>query len=330
MSETRDRPTHDVFATIRSACRAVSVRSRTVTVVTDRIPSYARELAGRGFDRPFVDPEHHFLGSPGETVAYFVTLDAVNFGSGYFPHLHKRPGMSGYYTVATTLADRFRENGPLNAEKLAAIRPADCAAIFNQTLDSGPVEELMGLFARAWNDLGADLLARFGGSFSNLVEAAEESAAALIEILSAQPLFRDVASYRGVSVPLYKRAQILASDLALAFDGKGPGEFVDLDRLTIFADNLVPHVLRLDGVLRFDAELVRRIERGELIPSGSEEEVEIRACAVDAVERIVEALRATGDAPTATAQQLDNFLWLRGQEPRYKARPRHRSRTVFY
>ena len=38
----------------------------------------------------------------------------------------------------------------------------------------------------------------------------------------------------------YKRAQIVASDLALA----GVAEFDDLDRLTIFADNLVPHVLR--------------------------------------------------------------------------------------
>jgi hypothetical protein len=27
---------------------------------------------------------------------------------------------------------------------------------------------------------------------------------------------------------------------------------------------------------------------------------------------------------------LDMWLWHRGQEPRYKAIPRHRTRTVFY
>ncbi len=37
-------------------------------------------------------------------------------------------------------------------------------------------------------------------------------------------------------------------DLPLA----GVAEFGDLDRLTIFADNLVPHVLRCDGVLVYD------------------------------------------------------------------------------
>ena len=76
----------------------------------------------------------------------------------------------------------------------------------------------------------------------------------------------------------YKRAQILASDLALA----GVAEFSDLDRLTIFADNLVPHVLRCDGVLVYDDELAARIDRGELLFLGGAER-EIRACALHAL-----------------------------------------------
>ena len=34
-------------------------------------------------------------------------------------------------------------------------------------------------------------------------------------------------------------------------------------RLTLFADNLVPHVLRIDGVLVFDPDLVQRIDAGD-------------------------------------------------------------------
>ncbi len=98
----------------------------------------------------------------------------------------------------------------------------------------------------------------------------------------------------------------------------------DIGRLTIFADNLVPHVLRLDGVLRFDEGLVARIERAELIDHGSPEEVEIRACAVHAVELIA------AERPDACAADLDKFLWNRGQWERYKARPRHRSRCTAY
>jgi hypothetical protein len=121
-------------------------------------------------------------------------------------------------------------------------------------------------------------------------------------------------------VPFFKRAQIAAADLALA----GIARADDLDRLTIFADNLVPHVLRLDGVLRFDDDLVARIESEQLIEHDSPEEVEIRACALHACELLVTAHGST----TATA--VDNVLWHRGAGPRYKAVPRHRARTTAY
>ncbi len=116
----------------------------------------------------------------------------------------------------------------------------------------------------------------------------------------------------------YKRAQIVANDLALA----GVAEFDDLDRLTIFADNLVPHVLRCDGVLLYDEQLATRIDRGERLTLGGAER-EIRACALHACELISQR---TG----VPARKIDTWLWTRGQSPKYKSRPRHRCRTVFY
>ena len=53
--------------------------------------------------------------------------------------------------------------------------------------------------------------------------------------------------------------------------------------------------------------------------------MELRAAAVDAVEMMVHEL---GGA--VTARQLDNLLWRRGQEERFKAQPRPRVRTYFY
>ena len=102
----------------------------------------------------------------------------------------------------------------------------------------------------------------------------------------------------------------------------GVASFYDLDELTSFADNLVPHVLRVDGVLVYDPDLSARIDREELLPPG-EEEREIRACAVHACERI----SARMNVPPRI---LDVWLWNRGQQPHYKAIPRHRTRTVVY
>ena len=255
--------------------------------------------------RPELDPERHYLeGSREDVTMYLLTLDAINFGSGWFPTLRKREGCSGYYTVAWAMADHFRAQGPLPPEQLCAIGAADVAAVLGQD----PGHELMGLYARALRDLS-----EFMGERPALavVDAAEGSAERLAEQLAAgMPFFDD----RG----FFKRAQIVPNDLALA----GVAMFGDLDRLTIFADNLVPHVLRVDGVLSYHPDLGAAIDAGELLEPG-EQEREIRACAVHSCELIAAEL---GVPPRV----LDTWLWDRGQGARYKALPRHRTRTVYY
>jgi hypothetical protein len=317
-----------LFGDIRAACAEVARRARFVSIDPVRLEILAGSLADAGQTPVPLDPAHHHLGHPADTLAFVITLDAVNFGSGWFPHLRKRAGRSGYFTIAGALRERFEREGPLNAELLSVASPALCGSIFGQDLAVPEVAELMAHFARAWRDLGAQLLERASGDFALLVEAAGGRAESLVGELTRMPLYRDESRYEGLRVPFYKRAQITVADLAAAFEGRGPGAFSDLDALTIFADNLVPHVLRMEGVLRYDAELLARIEVGTLIEPGSPEEVEIRACALHAVERMCKILRSRGRA--VTAHRLDHVLWSRGQTPPMKAVPRHRTRSVFY
>ncbi len=313
-----------MFSEIKQACARVAERARFVSLEPDALAAYAANLDMSALSTPGYDAAHHLIGDPEAVLAFNITLDAVNFGSGYFPHLLKRPGMSGYFTVASALKDYFEAHGPLSADELCALTPERTAAMFGQDLREPVRAELMRHFAEALGQLGSYLSERFGGSFVRLVEAAGGSAERLAELLAAMPYFQDVSEYDGLAVPLFKRAQITPSDLALAFDGQGWGAFGDLDKLTIFADNLVPHVLRIDGVLRYAPRLAERIGAGELIAAGSPEEIEIRAVALHAAQKLTELL------PEVTARQLDVYLWNRGQGAAYKAVPRHRTRTVFY
>jgi putative queuosine salvage protein len=305
-----------VVEEIRSTCAWVAEQASHVRVHADAIEAYANRL-GAIPDHDGADPEAHLTGGEREErAAFWLTLDAINFGSGWFPTLRKRPGRSGYLTVAAGLKDRFAAVGPWSAEALSGIEAGEVA----RTLGQDSEHELMGLFAASLRDLGAHVAHEHGGSFAGLVDAAQGSAVALAQRLSGWSSFADVSPYAGREVPFLKRAQIVGADLHRA----GVVEFADLDRLTMFADNLVPHVLRLDGVLAFEDELVGRIDRGELIDHGSPEEVEIRACALHAVE-LIAATRCD-----SCAADIDQLLWLRGGEERYKARPRHRSRCTAY
>ncbi|MFL5894305.1 MAG: queuosine salvage family protein [Thermoleophilaceae bacterium] len=280
---------------VRARCAEIAASARHVSIDLDRLGDIEPGPP------PVLDPERHYLeGSREDVCSYLVTLDAINFGSGWFPTLRKRPGCSGYYTVAWALADRWRSEGTWSNDELRAMKAGE----LERTLDQEPGHPLVALYAEALRQLGTFLGERAP------IDLVGASAEALAEELTAMPFFDDKG--------FWKRAQITPNDLQLA----GIADFGDVDRLTIFADNLVPHVLRVDGLLRYDRRLGGHIDSGELLPPG-EEEREIRACAVHACELIAAEL---GVAPRI----LDVWLWNRGQDERYKMRPRHRTRTVYY
>lgn len=286
---------------VRSTAAAIAARATSVRVD----PAALERVALTEADAPQLDPTRHYLeGSPADVATYLLTLDTINFGSGWFPTLRKRPNCSGYFTVAWGLADRFRAHGPWSNRELRAMTAAEIADAVGQPSD----HELMALFAQALRQLGAFLGER---SALDLVADAGGSAQRLAELLaSGMTMYAD----RG----FYKRAQIVPSDLALA----GVARFGDLDRLTIFADNLVPHVLRLDGVLVYDQRLADHIDAQRLLRPGPQER-EIRACAVHACAAIAARLGVS-------EQELDHVLWTRGGAPQVKAVPRHRCRVVWY
>ncbi len=232
-----------------------------------------------------LDPDLHRLDAPrDEVVRYVLILDAVNFGSGWFEEL-------GVDT--DSLTRRLTERGaPWTAAELRALEPIEVA----DTLALPRGHELARLYATALRDLGAWLREPL-----DLGRSAQAFAAAL-------PFPPDPG--------FHKRPQIAANDLQLA----GVAAFADVDRLTVFADNLLPHVLRADGVLIYAPELAARIDAGAELVHGEPAEVELRACAVHACEGLAQA----AGVPPRT---LDNWLWHRGRD--LGGRP-HRTRTTAY
>ena len=289
----------DLCDEVRAHCAEIAGRARWVRIEPDA-PVEPGGTAG-------LDPALHLLDAAPEAVArYVLILDAINFGSGWFGTLRTDPGEDDLTTITRRLTEHERAGEPWTATQLRALDAAQVAHVLGQD----PGHELMELYARALVDLGGWLGAR--GALEAIEAEGGRSAPRLAAALAAEmPFFAD----RG----FYKRAQITANDLALA----GVVRFADADRLTIFADNLVPHVLRVDGMLAYAPELAAKIDAGEELPSGSEMETELRACAVHACELLAQRW---GVAPRV----LDNWLWNRGQgEPYTRSRP-HRTRTVFY
>jgi hypothetical protein len=278
------------------------------------------------------EERHHFYDGGIRTVWYFLILDSLNF---CFWPLPGRPrwevmidgeSLSGYYAMAASLKRAFLSGNPLDeAESLSSLTRAELVKIL---YGQGELQ-LLETRIEILREVGRVLLEDYRGDAGRLVEEAGGSALKLARLLGLKfRSFRDEAVYQGQEVFFYKRAQILAADLFGSFQGKGWGAFSDMDRLTAFADYKLPQVLRHLGVLHYDDPLARKVDSCVLIEAGSDEEVEIRANTVWAVELLRREFQRQG--VSWRSYEIDWMLWNMGQEDAFRQKPYHRTVTIFY
>src|ERR1700709_2454900 len=88
---------------VRAACAAVAAQARGVEIDESAIAASAAGLPAVA-ELPPPDPATHFGEGDSEgRAAFVVCLNAINFGSGWWPQIRKRPGRSGYFTIAAGL-----------------------------------------------------------------------------------------------------------------------------------------------------------------------------------------------------------------------------------
>jgi Queuosine salvage protein len=334
-----DPPEHDPIGVLTSTS---PVAQDAIWVEIDQvaIERVAGDLAGRQVEPvAWASPFHFSDGTP-RTATWVFLLDALNFcfwserpdPDDRWRVSYRGQRLDGYWALAAALKRGMDEGMPLHDPAyLAGMAATDLAHLLRPVEADGPrislfsnrlanVQELGRGLADigAGEDAAARLIARAGGSAARLVE----------DVVERFPSFNDVASYQGHQVRFYKRAQILVSDLAGAFQREGLGAFADFDQLTAFADYKVPQVLRQFGILRYHPVLAERIACRELIPAGSDEEIEIRAATIWGVEHLRRALSAAGRF--FSASDVDWLLWQAGQDLPPGAEPYHRTVTIYY
>lgn len=255
---------------------------------------------------------HCFWPDPGEPL-WEVELDGTCY--------------SGYCGLAAALKKAHLNGLPLtDARFLKHLTAADLEGIL---AGKGRVP----LFkARLENlrEAGRVLVEKWNGDVMHLVRWADGSACRLAaRVVQDFASFRDEFFIDGMKVCFWKRAQIFAADLHAAYEGRGPGRFLDIHRLTAFADYKLPQVLRELGILRYRKDLEQHIDAGQPLLSGSREEIEIRAMTIIGVEKLKEAFHRRGHTHITSAH-VDHWLWWLGQEAVFRRRPYHRCRTIFY
>jgi hypothetical protein len=317
----------DGFAWVTAQSTRVQIDMDALTRVAADLPRLWTELQDR-----FFDEGHHFYGREDwgnvreQFLNYILCLNAANFGSGWKADLaptgfHK-PEDGFYFTFAGRLKDHFERNhGVWSADTLADLEKTEVARVFKFNLDNADQATLCGQFHASLNALGTAVRNDYGGKFANVVEAAAGQSGKFVEQLAAMSSFYDASDYNGRTIPFMKRAQLTASDIAW----REPQAFQDLDRLTVMLDDMVPHTLRLLGILHYADDLAAKIDAGICLPANGEEEVELRAVAGHAVTLLSEL-------SGLSARDIDPILWHLGHDGDCKndAHRPHRTKTLAY
>ena len=251
---------------------------------------------------------------PAEQIADFVLVTScLNFAYTDFSTRERWDLVldGRVYADADGLHAAFFRAGPevLHGEWLARATPERLGEIL-------PGLQLLDERAAILSEVGERLLERWDGRFANVVATVSTVDEYLRLLASEFPRFDDA--------PFLKLAQLSAWILHIERAVQWP----DLDRLTAFADYIVPAGLRAMGILRYSDELARAVDSWTPIEAGSPWEVEIRAATVWACHLLAEATSALRPPELRVMDaQIDARFWLFFHKTHA---PHHLTNTIYY
>lgn len=333
--------TNDAHPVLDSVLPVVE-RSRHVRTDRARIATVARWMAYEPLPVPDFTLPFELGGGPERTIDFVLVSTCVNFAftdfetGDPFAVRWRDDRWQDAMGLFACMARALEEGVPfLEGGWLARVEADELARVFRGERPLPMLEERAAIL----REVGATLDERYGGRFHRFLDRAprtvwgEDGGAdsgrdGLVPRLAVEfPRFDDTSVYDGREVRFYKLAQLGVWMLYGAVPHRiFPLE--DPDRLTAFADYVLPLALEAMGILRYEPELERRVAAGEPIPAGSEEEVEIRAHTIHATDLLAaEINRLRPDDRQVIVAQVDYRLWSHYHE---SFRPHHLTRTTMY
>lgn len=340
--------------TVRESAKLIASLAQNVHVDYQACERIAQQIRAKMIERNYgtVTWSTHPL-NPGSNmpgvVDWIFTVDTLNFSfwaenpQHRFEVDYQGQKWTGYWSMVAAINRALEEKIPITTPTFwctPEFTPQLLAHVFRSANDvpAPLMEERYAVLKEA----GSVLKNEGASSFSAIVERCDHSAVKLVNwIVSHLHSYNDQFAYKGHQVQIFKRAQILVADLWACFGGQSIGQFKDVNEITMFADYRVPQILHVLGAIKYSPELARKLEQKEYLPSGCEDEVEIRGCSIHSVEVIVseinklerEAAKKGEKSHSINAILVDFYLWDTAKEEEEENTRKvecHRTRSVFY
>lgn len=163
-----------------------------------------------------------------------------------------------------------------------------------------------------------------GTDFYDAIQDMKDDVSLLDYLVEHLSYFKDEWDYQGKKVYFYKRAQLLTSDILHV---RKMIEKVDVSysHLVGCADYKIPQVMRCQGILEFNEELSHLVDSKQELEAGSPMEIEIRANNLVVIDYIAKKLNEK-----VARMDINDYIWLLGQDKSKMVKPYHRTLTICY
>jgi hypothetical protein len=217
----------------------------------------------------------------------------------------------------------------LDGKFLAKITRRDMEKIFSGNMEIPMLEEKLALFREA----GQVLAAKYEGRYYNFIRSCPprlyDNGKGLVERLAAEfPRYNDVSLYDGHEVKFYKLTQLGFWQIYSGLGAAGGFVLEDPQKMTAFADYIVPVALRLMGITSYSSALEQAINTYQLVPRDSRQEIEIRAHCLYATALLADEInKLRPPDQQVIIPQIDARLWTHYHTTSW---PHHLTRTIMY
>ena len=216
-----------------------------------------------------------------------------------------------------------------DGEVMAGLSLTDLENIFVGNIEMPMLKERVEIL----NNVGKKLVDSYEGSWIKFINSCSPNlyhkGEGLVEKLVTEfPRFNDVTNFEGNEVKFYKLAQLGYWGIYASLGNSDYFEIQDINRMSAFADYIVPVALRLFGIINYVDELDNAINKGIEIPESSTKEVEIRAHSLYATAILTEEINKLRPVSEAIIiPQLDWRLWKTYHATHW---PHHLTKTIMY
>ncbi len=272
---------------------------------------------------------HHWLSSnpsglldleKEEVVNFLIIYDAMDcsfWGDPKWKINTEKGDLDGAFALMYSLLKIRKEKGHLDFERISLEE-------FKNALKGNVEIPLLVERYQIALEVSQIINSKMQGNFYQYIKEITTDSLLFQTIIQSFPSFEDKREYQGKTIYFYKLAQLATSDILHIRSIKENIE-VDCSHLVGCADYKIPQILRSLGILEYDEELSKLVDKKCEIEENSSYEVEIRANTLVAIDLIQKELKQKVDSIV-----INDIIWSFGQDKKRKVLPYHLTRTLSY